>query len=404
MDFSKQEVEYISLALQKGPVTFNGVSTDLTIHITKAKLLLYNYYQTNQDQVSASFIATGTRQGNHLVKLLHGEDEAKDADHYFDQLDCVHIYSLALATNSFTDSEIAMYELNHSIDPAKLGEQYLLGTIRGPDLTAIVQHVKPQPAPSVPSAPVQKRETPQQTAKPKATEPGPKKKLEYTSRKEKPQPLLLSGYVSRKGEKRPQESEKPKPVSKPTYQYKSRKVEQSQPKERVVVSQMEPDNDMDMEPEPPVGANVPKTDINKLFLDDLSDFDDDSMDVDQPDQPIIVEPIVVDDIDEPEMAVDSPKVSAPQIPQDSVFRSLASKPSATEPEFTPEPEKTETTIDEDGYITTYRAKPASKPAAKPAAQEGEKPTPATKKRMDTEKKKNDGKKKQTSLMSFFGKR
>lgn len=401
MDITKDEVEYISLALQSGPVTFSGVSADLNIHLTKSKQLLYNYYQTSKDQVSPSFIATGTRQGNFLVKLLQGEDDANNAAQYFDHLDCVHIYSLALATNLFSDNEMAIYELKHMADPAKLADQYLLGTIRGPDLTAVALQVKPQPAAVAQTAKPAVQKNPDTAPQPKAEEAAPKKKLEYTSRKEKPATSLLSRYVSRKGEKRAQESGEPKPASKPAYQYKSRKVEQNQPKERVVISLVEPDHDMDVDPEPPVASLAPKTDINTLFLDDLSDFDDDTMDVDHTDQPIMVESAIVEGDKEPEtVVVESPKVSTPQIPQDSVFRSLASKPSAPEKEFIHQPEKPETTIDEDGYITTYRAKPA----AKPTVPEPEKPVPPTRKRVDAEKKKTDGKKKQTSLMSFFGKR
>lgn len=396
MDFSKDEVEYISLALQTGPVTFNGVSNDLKIHIIKSKQLLYNYYQSNKDQLSASFIATGTRQGSYLVKLLHGEDEANKAKQYFDQLDCVHIYSLASVTNSFSDNEMALYELNHSVSAAKINEPHALGTIRGPELTATSQPVKTQPAP------VTTRASPpavQRDSKAEAESSAPKKKMEYVSRKEKPALLLLSNYVSRKGEKRAVESAKPKAVTKPAYQYKSRKVEQNQPKERVVISLVEPDSEMDVD-QPPISSAEPKSDINKLFLDDLSDFDDDDeMAVDHPDQPIVAEPIAVGE-KETQAEVESQKVSAPQLPEDSVFRSLATKTSATEPEIMPEPENTKTVVDEDGYITTYRAKPA----AKSAVVENEKRVPVTKRKTDTDKKKTDGKKKQASLMSFFGKR
>lgn len=396
MDISPDAVEYVSQALQNGPVTFSGVSTDLNIHLTKSKQLLYQYYLANSSSVSASFIATGMLQGNYLVKLLHGEEDAKNAAHHFDKLDGVQIYSLALASNSFSDHDIAIYEMKHATDFAKLGEKYLLGSIKGPELTPATPMAKKAPEP-VARPPAASRSEPVQ--KLKTDEAPPKKKLEYTSRKEKPATSLLSRYVSRKGEKRANELPDPKPA-KPAYQYKSRKTEQNQPKERVVISHVEPDHDMEVDVEPPVPSHAPKSDLNQLFLDDLSDFDDDTMDV-EAEQPIVVELVEPAQEPDPNTAIVESKVT-PHIPEDSVLRSITSKQSEPEAELIQEAEVPETTIDEDGYITTYRAKPTPKPTPKPAT--SERAVAAAKKRTEPEKKKTDGKKKQASLMSFFGKR
>lgn len=387
MDIAKEEVEYISLALKTNPVTYHSVSRELGVHVTQSKRLLYSYYQASKDSVNASFIATGTREGNLQVKILHSEEDAKDAGRYFDELHCVHVYCLTLAQNTFSDNEIALSEMKHGVDFSKIELYYRLGVIRGPELKA-PEFKAPVGSEKIADVPVTREQPKKEVA--------PKKTLEYTSRKEQPTPSLLSKYVSRKGEKRPGDADTPKSASKPAYQYKSRKLERNQPKERVVISQEEPDNDMDMDLEPAAAPQAaPKSDLNSLFLDDLSDFnDDDDMNIDQQDQPIVVENDA-----EPEKVEE--RIAAPQVPEDSVFRSLTSKSTTpiSDAAAAPEPEIPETTVDEDGYITTYKAKPAAKPASRPAP----KPSAPSKTGTNT-KKKGDGKMKQASLMSFFGKR
>lgn len=384
MDISKDDVEYLSSALESHVVTYHTAARDLNIHVSKAKQMLLDYYNLNKERVTASYVVTGTRLGNTVVRVFQNETEFNSQAALLDSIRTVHVYCLAL--NNIVHSEVALEELRHPVDLADLPRYYALGLTKGTELDKV--EVRGKPAPPKQQSEKQKP----QTEKPQTEAPKPEPKLEYRSRKEKPkQPTPISNYVSRKGESKLTVPAKRASDSKPAYQYKSRKAEQSQPKERVVISSME-------EEEPPAeiaaetAPAAAKSDLNNLFLDDLSDFSDDTKDDAE-------EPIVVENKDHDAVAGtanDKSASVAPQVPEDLILRSLASskKSASPTPQKSPTP-PSQTSVDDDGYITTYRAKdPAPKKALAPPRDAVE----------VAKAKKTDGKKKQASLMSFFDKR
>lgn len=394
MDISRDEVEYISSTLETQAVTYHTAARDLNIHVSKSKQMLLDYYNVNKGRVTASFVVTGTRQGNTVVQMFQDEANFTSQSEKFDEIRTVHVYCLTLAKNLVLTSEIALEELNNPIDLNKLAYYYDLGLTKGTDIYKVESSAKVNKR--VP-ADIAQPAVKQDTKIPEAAKP----KLEYQSRKEKPKtPSMIPSYVSRKGEaSKHVVPAKREAGSKPTYQYKSRKTEQSQPKERVVISSME-DDDMHLDPpaapaEPVDGPTAVKSDLNNLFLDDLSDFSDDTKD--NVEEPIMVETRDQDAEMDDEIAEKANSTqSSPQVPEDSIFRTLATSNSSASPtpQRTPSPPP-QTTVDEDGYITTYRAKEPV-PRKAPAREPVNVAKPSTKK--------SDGKKKQASLMSFFGKR
>lgn len=404
MDISENEVEYLNSTLQTHVVTYRTAARDLNMHVSKSKQMLYDYYNLNKSTVTASFIVTGTRLGTTIVQMFQNEDDFALQRDQFDDIRTVHVYCLTLVKNHPLTSEIAMEDLRHPVDLGDLDRYYALGLTKGTDLAHVEQVDKKSLEKK--SQLKEKNKVPQKTTAIASTtgpvESKPKPKLEYTSRKEKAKtPSLISNYVSRKGESKASVpakreaallEESSKSASKPAYQYKSRKMEQSQPKERVVISSMV-DDDMDVDS---VSESVPQptnppvsTNLSNLFLDDLSDFSDDTKD-DAEEEPIVVENT------EEEAPQPSEAAQAAQVPEDSIFRKMVNSASQTPRSPTPPPV---TTVDEDGYITTYRSKEKEPKEPK----EKKAPVRAPIARSNTEKK-GDGKKKQASLMSFFGKR
>lgn len=397
MDLAKEEVEYLAGALETHVVTYHTAARDLGVHVAAAKRLLAEYYAANRNTLSAQYIATGTRLGSPVVQLVEEADLAAQTE-LFD-VHTVHVYCLLLAKHLFSTTDMALEELRHPVERAKMAQYYAQGLIEGPDLSAVAaEPVKKLQLPK-------KVQLPKRAAKPDVrAEPAAKKqateqkpKLEYKLRKEKAKtPSLLSNYVSRKTEKSASPAPKPEKADKPDYQYKSRKQEKLQPKERVVMSTVGDDE----EPEEAAAEKRPtETDLNALFMDDFTDEDDNAAAAEEE------QPVVVEHAEEPEEA--APK-TANTVPQDSIFRSMSLNSTSASHSNSPAPERepsppAETTVDEDGYFTTYKPKaeaPKSAPAKDAPKEAPKRAAPAAK----AGKTKADGKKKQASLMSFFGKR
>ncbi|PVH16666.1 uncharacterized protein CXQ87_004962 [Candidozyma duobushaemuli] len=380
MDITPDQVRYIADKLDSHTVTFSSVSRDLNVHNSQAKRILYAYYSSNKEKLNALYVASGTQGTKTVVKIVENPDENYLSDS-FDQVGSIHIYSISQNKFSFSTSDIALEQLRRPVDFDKVESYYELGMIRGRPLKTV----------SAQAAPRSKVES--------------KPKLQYQSRKEKPQASLLSNYVSRKEEKKQKEddSKKRKPEQSSGYQYKSRKMESKQPKERVIVSN-ETEEPEEEEPQKKA-APAKTTDLNSLFLDDLSDFsdNDDTKEAQEKEEPIMVEPEAQSKPQEDEQ---QPKATiAPSLPQGSSLRSLTSKsptPQAGEnagtAEDAQEPEPV-TTIDDEGYIVTKKAEPKKNEAPKPARRAAPAPKKAT-----PSNKKSDGTKKQASLMSFFDRR
>ncbi|GEQ66948.1 hypothetical protein JCM33374_g611 [Metschnikowia sp. JCM 33374] len=424
MDITKDHVEYIAGTLETKVVTYHTAARDLGIHVSESKAILSSYYRANKSRVTASFVATGTRQGSLVVRVFDSEaDLTEKCNSVFDAVNTVHVYCLSSSKNSFTSVDIALEERKHSTDLSKLANYHSLGLLEGPELErscsskakggSIVTSGSPSVEPKQKSA-VSEEQKPDPAPK---TEKAPEKpKLVYQSRKQQPKTSSISNYVSRKSEKTKPTGTNPgtstssvqkRPAQdKPSYEYKSRKVERSQPKERVVVSNIDAENDVAdevMEDVPPPKPSVTETELNDLFLDDFTDEDEkdtgnQEMEIDQP--------IVVDQAEQ-DPSVGSPtgehaeeeKQEQQQLPKDDIWTSMSSKSPAPEPvvqnEDIPAPE---TTVDEDGYFTSYKkSEPKPEPEKKKTLR---KPPPKPTKPI----KKSDGKLKQTSLMSFFGKK
>ncbi|KAM9916747.1 hypothetical protein OXX80_013500, partial [Metschnikowia pulcherrima] len=156
----------------------------------------------------------------------------------------------------------------------------------------------------------------------------------------------------------------------PSFEYKSRKLEKSQPKERVVSSSVnvedEPaDEPMDEAPAAkPAKPAITETELNNLFLDD--DFtDDDAKNGDgaddmEVDQPIVVEHAEDENDDNIDSETQSLPTQTPSLPKDDVWKSMSSNSPAPTPAAPEKKPESETTVDEDGYFTSYK-KPDPKP-------------------------------------------
>lgn len=429
MDISPDQVEYIARQLKTRAVTYRSAARDLSIHVNQAKLLLHLYYNAHRDNLTVSFVASGTKDDTRIIKLIQDPPSLdKKLSATFDKVDSVHVYCFTLAEHALSNTDIALEELSHPVDISNLDHFYDLGLIRGPDLKTSAAELKSRPRPSErPSLgrPEPKKESSveAQPAKKQVTDTDmkqePKAELKYQSRKEKPKPSLLSNYVSRKGEK--QQDSKTTPAKrktaeqKPSYQYKSRKAEKSEPQERVVISSLDNQEDeQEDEPAMPQQPPPPKTsDLNSLFVDDMSDFSDEDdnaggAETKEAEEPIAVEQEENDEEEEEKSTKTSTPVPTRQhIPEDSALRSLTKSPSAQadaeqNKKEQEDQEKPETAYDDEGYMVTR--KPASKPPAQSSSSSETKSSKASNKPKPKQTtKKNQGKMKQTSLMSFFGK-
>lgn len=409
MDITPEQVRYIADQLETHTVTFHTIARDLNLHVLQAKRILHAYYSSSKERLSALYLVSGIKGAKTILKVLDNLNETT-LNENFDLVLSIHVYSISQNKYNFSLSDIALEELRRPVDFGNLGKYYDFGMIRGRELKeAQMKHSEP----ARPEAAKARKQEPKKEVDKAKTEAKPK--LQYTSRKEKPQPSLLSNYVSRKDEKKQKEKQgvgekRSLPDQGSGYQYKSRKLEKLQPKERVIVSEYNGDNDHDEEepvPERKSAQAKSNNDLNSLFLDDLSDFSDREelkQEVAENDEPIMVE-----ELEEPleEKEATQPKATvAPLLPQDSSLRSLASKSptpqtgEGAEKIDTRASEEPVTTVDEDGYIVTKKKTEPKKEPSKPSR----KPISSISKLTNSSKKKSDGAKKQASLMSFFDRR
>lgn len=393
MEVSEKEVEYISNQIETRAITYHTVCRELKLSPARSKRLLAEYYLANKKSLCATFVASGKKDGISVLSRFETEQDLEENVATFDHITTVHVYSIQLEKNSITNVEVALEELLHLTKLDSVTELHKLGLIKGPTVERLNSPIKQTLSSSRKDNATTKSDLArhsQHNAVAESKNPA----MVYQSRKSAPKPSLMSGYISRKSEN-PKVREHVVEQPKKTYQYNSRKSEQTEPKERVVVSHADDEeeaNDRKPEVVQPTGV----TDLNNLFLDD--DFTDEEGDVkgndvaEEETQPIAVE-------GEEELAA-APAVSAPTVPEDSILRSFTSSSSSknsfnAETPPAPLPPK-ETTVDQDGYFTLYkRSEPESVKA------------PLKKPKLETTKTtatKGDTKKKQASLMSFFGKR
>lgn len=399
MDFTEKEIDLVSERLQTQPVTYHTMARDLGLSASRSKKLLTEYYKSNTTTVNASFIATGYRGEAFIIHNFESESGLEEnLALTFDKVMSVQIYCIHLKKTTFTHMEIALEELRHPTNLDSLSERHKLGLIKGPDL------IKSCHSPQQEGDRTTKSSLPLESSseKKKATsDVSPKPGLLYRSSKPVSKPAsLISSYVSRKGENSSTTKKRPGTDKKPTLQYKSRKLEQSEPKERVVVSNLDAEEDVELNKTSTV-ASTSHSDLHNLFLDD--DFTDEEKLTETKETQLEEEsePIAVNA--EPSEVEEPQKIDAPKIQEGSILRSFTSSSKDVNPELQElqnlPPQ--ETTVDEDGYFTLYKQTDTEKTKPtieKKDALQQRKPTP----KVSTNK--GDTKKKQASLMSFFGKR
>ncbi|RCK60698.1 hypothetical protein Cantr_08210 [Candida viswanathii] len=422
MTASQNEVEYLAseIVTNLKPVTYHKFSRHLSIPVARAKESLLEYYEKNKDSLTASFIITGNCKSGKLVKLSKESDLESDLKN-FDSVNCVHIYSVHQKLSEFTTTDIAREELKYPSSFDNVAEYEKNGMIKGPKIKVLV----PGEASTSPVAAVvaPKKDKPKQTTEPKKEEP--KKAAPTTSslsssyvsrKKAKNQPALpLKGltlnYVSRKGEPSSLAKRSSTEPERPTYSYKSRKTEAKAPKERIIVSHDGGDHEEEEEEEDePVKATsaTHTSDLQRMFDNDDFTFSDDNEETPKAQTEELKSEIDVAEDDSIE-EVTPPKESEP-VEEPTEEPSLFIKDDNEEEEeeaAAPAPEEKEEgpqfiqEKDDNGYIVTRKAKPVTKPpkAKKPAPtlSSSKAPRPLT-------GSKKDGKKKQASLLDFFGKK
>ncbi|RCK56189.1 hypothetical protein Cantr_05436 [Candida viswanathii] len=415
MTASQNEVEYLAseIVTNLKPVTYHKFSRHLSIPVARAKESLLEYYEKNKDSLTASFIITGNSKSGKLVKLSKEGDLESDLKN-FDSVNCVHIYSVHQKLSEFTTTDIAREELKYPSSFDNVAEYEKNGIIKGPKIKVLV----PGEASTTPVAAVAapKKDKPKQTTEQKKDEP--KKAAPTTSsltssyvsrKKAKNQPALpLKGltlnYVSRKGEPSSPTKRASTELERPSYSYKSRKTEAKAPKERIIVSHDAGDHEGEEEDDEPVKATsaTHTSDLQRMFDNDDFSFSDDNEETAKAQAEELKSEIDVADEDSIE-EVTPPKEREP-VEEPSLFikdDNEEEEAAAAAPEEKEEKPLFIQEKDDDGYIVTRKAKPVTKPpkAKKPAltlsSNEASKPLTGSKK---------DGKKKQASLLDFFGKK
>lgn len=367
MDASSDQVEYLSSTLLKSrtPVTYHTLTRELKIHQNNAKNILHEFYSANRDKILASFIITGKNKNRTLIRLCKDESNLESDVKLFEDIHGIHVYSLQTKELQMNYESIVVEELKYTVDHAKRDEYFKIGMIKGPNL--VVVDLK-RALPVQTKAAAVKQSVVSSSSGNDAANKVPKSTgltSGYVSRKatndnrssDRSKTESISNYTSRKSGA----SNKPakRSVTAPTtgYQYKSRKLEKQQPKERVIISHEENHDNNDDEIHEKREEKKNTSDLNNLFIDDFSDeSDQEQRDVEKE------EPIVVDE-----------KNKKSQSSKNS--KQTASTPTPTAE--TVEPVKIEQdAVDDDGYMTSFKSN-------------------------NPVKNKQDKKKTQSSLMNFF---
>ena len=411
MSSSVDEIEYLATEIitNSKPVSYHKFSRQLNIHLSKAKATLLEYYQKNKSDLTATFIVTGDNDSGKLIKLSN-EDELESDLKKFNTVRCVHIYCVSKKLLQFSTNELALEELKHSSSLNKISEYEKNGIIIGPKIENVI------PA-NISSSPV-KPEPSQMNKSTEEKKSSSSLLSSYVSRKQekkqqdKTRAGTLSNYVSRKTESTiPSKRSNTEPPTKPTYQYKSRKLEAKAPKERVIIAENndndnEEEEDDDDDDKPIKASRATNTsDLQRMFDGDdftFSDDDDDDDDDQSPEKANkeVEEPKIEDKKDIlPETPKEQQsKEASPEREQGLFVNEEEEQEEEHEEEEKPAEEQEEfvTEKDEDGYLITRKVKPITK-QAKPkkhiAPPKVTKPSTGKKTGM-----------KQSSLMNFFGKK
>ncbi|KAK6460916.1 DNA polymerase subunit Cdc27 [Scheffersomyces coipomensis] len=404
MNASQAEVEYLSSQLfEKGKlVTYKTLSRALNVHINHSKLVLFEFYERNKSKLSAKLVITGKDNTGTLIKFIDDESEEVVKSHlnsFTVEINTIQVYSINpkdLILDQSNHNEIIQQSREFPIDLANLDKYYHNGLIKGPKVVPVEQSTIKQnyiPPPTTNTNTTTTKSIKKEEPKIKSSGLS----SAYVSRKEKPaaRSNTLSNYTSRKAENAGTKRSSTEPSS-GGYQYKSRKVESKQPKERIIVSSHnddDDDEDEDVEEVEEVDVEevkpIKSTQIQDLFAnEEWSDFEEDA--------PAKDEPIVVEE----EIVKKKPveKAESDKDPQQQEQPNEANvEESQNAPEQPQQEEDMTTEYDEDGYIITKKKKPIAKPAPSRNVKRMISPPPTTSK----SKKSKDGK--NQSILSFFGK-
>ncbi|KAL7663297.1 DNA polymerase delta subunit 3 [[Candida] zeylanoides] len=412
MDMSSTDVDFLTGALyeRQDPVTYRSLARALGIHHARAKILLYEFYQSHKDKLRARFVVSGEGPDGTSVIRIVDEDGLDDSVlSELKQVHTVHVYCLTSKTAPVSDAQLTLHERSQTLDYAQLTGYFHQGLIEGP----AISEVKPSMPASVSVVETQPRKTSVHSNNPASKAPT----------KSTPSAGLTSGYVSRKSAKpaasrkasdeKSQQQSSSEPASKSGsisgYQYQSRKAKKLQPKEKVVISHGEDPE----EPEETTRKSVTNTnseELQKLFEDDDSGFSDNE---EAPVDEATKEPIIVES-KAPELSVKQETETVEPVnvgsggtntdvaPESTIRSQIASSTRSKSPSAPPqqssEPEKS-SYIDEDGYMVTIN-KPI-KPSPTTSAPSAKRSSPVVASASKDPKKKKTG---QSSLMNFFQKK
>lgn len=411
MEAPVSEVEYLAneVILNSHPVSYHKFSRVLNIPISQAKKTLYEYYTKNSEQVSASFVITGvSKDGVKAIKYSENEGKLEHDVQKFASITTIHVFCVIKKDLNITNNEVALEELKVQSQLSKVQQYEKNGMIVGPPIdTKSLEDVvdtTSTPTPTTATSTVKNSEDKQKPKEVKSSGLS----SSYVSRKQQSQPSKPV-YASRKQESSTDQRRAVTEPPAPTYQYKSRKLEQKQPKERIIMGNLHKDLeeddlvDDDLESKRQ-HAPPPTTDLEKLFDGDedtfqFSDEDDVTHNDDAADSKATERREIVGELQVEEHPQDDELEVEPgnDEPEEQLFVEEENNDDAeNDTEIVKE-------VDEDGYTVTKRKpKSVTKPTRKPVATKRTAPSTTTSK---VKKPNTDGKKKtQTSLMSFFGKK
>lgn len=382
-------MEYLAseVLTKDGIVTYNTLARSQSLLITKAKQILYDFYTANKSDLHASFIVIGqpktSSSSTKSTSITKCDSTTVDAVvREFEHVEAVHVYYVS--RHAIENLQLALVE---AAQPLERSEMDKLGIIRNSAKLTPVKVTKNVLNISSRSS----INSISNTAIHKAAVSEPKK--------EKPKSglsSLSSHYVSRKASASTANASasnaKKRPMAALTgLKYQSRKLQNTEPKERVIVAdQVDEDIEMAEVESRSHKTNAAQSASMKGLFADLSDFDDTEETVE------VAEPIVVEEETKLEYPTEEPipVSSEPAAPGGDSDKTIESHKDA------PVEYETVTIVNDEGFYETIKRPIKSSSTAQslapptdtaPSHTRARSPSSAPSKR----------KKGQATLMSFF---
>lgn len=366
------------LHIEKAPTTYRLLSRKLGLSVDDAKKELEQYFQSAEN-VYAYYILMGQVKGSHQTQTIRlvAQTFLENAKADFSRIDCIHIYSLSVVSDKEHLLEVESTLSNEGLKDYTEENCAKWGIIKGqsPNQIDVAEGVKSKPVVNRKPIPVESQSS-QQSVSEKSSQKGST-------------PSYTSNYVSRKAqkadtEKQPKTAKRqtPKPVKpkETKHTYVSRKV----PREKLTIGEAD-DEVEEVSQLSKEQRLAKKKELESLFDDDDSFMDDgDHFSDTQP-----VEAEAAESSESHAEPQDIEMTEAPEVGSQSVEEPQGAESLKESKEPSPE-----TYVDEEGYTITKARKP-EKPKVKKA------PVKAV---SSLTKDKSTGKKKQSTLMNFFGKK